>query len=281
MPLHERMDLEEDHVADLEPVCQRDGQWDASDGEEEARMYIETDGDPGPDENLDDNDDDVLLVLEEPDTAAPEESEPEPTDLAAGLEQVAFGIPDQGSTGDGSSSSSSKSTSTTSDSSSTDTETGPAEPQPAASSQAPATENAVQRAVSAAAREDARETHDALTVRKEERGATVGFIKHQPQQSAFYAKCPRHGARCVKTQTYKITRRPGSGRPLGYLAGWLHIADQHESKESHMKAIVDYEIRLKAREILAKEVNALEFFDLERGVAPDEEGLEPRIVPQP
>ena len=114
---------------------------------------------------------------------------------------------------------------------------------------------------------------DALQVRSSENGPIVGFLKHAPGQSSLYAVCVRH-RNCVKTRTYKKSSRIGAGRPVGFLSGWLHVSNDHDSKASHMKAMPSFATRLAARELIQMEWNSSDFLELERGLE-EGEGLEP------
>ena len=52
------------------------------------------------------------------------------------------------------------------------------------------------------------------------------------RQGYFTAMCDLHH-RCVMTRTSSAGRRPGQGRPLGFLTAWLAAAATHHSKEEH------------------------------------------------
>ena len=244
-----------------------------------------------------------MLFLSQPDTTlstheAAEEDEEEvagdegidtwPNSLADGLDAVAEAeaeSADQGDAQSGRSKSSATSSSSSSTSSSSDSDV-IAEYEPTV----PNTDGPIPGSEAASSREAPvvaampvgdREWHDSLIIRREERGDVLGHIKHVPQQAAFYAKCPLHAGKCIKTQTYRESaRRKGSGRPLGFLAGWLHEAHKYENKQQHMKADVPFEVRLRARQLLMREWNSAEFLEHERGRANDEAELEPRVVPR-
>ena len=121
-----------------------------------------------------------------------------------------------------------------------------------------------------------RTPREALQVRLSQGGRVVGILKHQPGQSSFYAVCAKHKS-CVKTRTYKCSNRLGAGRPVGFLCGWLHISDEHETKASHMAAMPSFQTRLAAREVAQTEWNSSDFLDLERGLE-EGEGIEPAAL---
>lgn len=64
-----------------------------------------------------------------------------------------------------------------------------------------------------------------------------GSIVWYGRKCDFYAYCddPRHGGRktCRKVRTSLAGHKPGQGRPLGYLAGWLLLHDAAPDRSAH------------------------------------------------
>ena len=121
---------------------------------------------------------------------------------------------------------------------------------------------------------------EALVVRKGD-GEICGFVKHNPALGNLHATCEAHASeRCIKTRT--LAHNPakrGTGRPLGFLCGWLADAARFPDKESHMKHCPELLTRQQARQRAKREWNAEAFFNLEH-VADDEDGSEPETVPK-
>ena len=177
--------------------------------------------------------------------------------------------------------SSSTSSSSTSSTSSSSTSSAASSARPDAR---PAQATSLEPQLDAAPRQDAardpeaeRQRHESLVVRRIAGGPNIGLIRHQPQARSFFALCPRHPG-CIKTRTYNEGRHPGSGRPLGYLAAWLRVAEEHGEKSTHMAAKPAHSVRVAARAQLAAEWNSEMFMALERGLRPNEAD-EPLDVP--
>ena len=58
-------------------------------------------------------------------------------------------------------------------------------------------------------------------------------IRYDASSGQLVAYCGIHGRSCRKQRTTNASRKPGSGRPLGWLAAWLLAGHQSASRDEH------------------------------------------------
>ena len=102
-------------------------------------------------------------------------------------------------------------------------------------------------------------------------------LRYDHVDHAFIAYCGKHkDARCTATRTLNAGKRPGSGRPLGFLVAWLLCGGDHSTKEQHIEMPVPSKmLRRAARNYLKAQPASPALFALE---APQEdEDNEPEV----
>lgn len=119
-------------------------------------------------------------------------------------------------------------------------------------------------------------------------GRLVGELAFNHVGTNLNAHChhPAHAVRgnCHTDRLVTGGRRPGQGRPLGFLVAWLLEQGAHEDKESHqqMKSVLGsaagFVQRQQARQWLREQGTFDDLFALERPRR-DAEGSEPEVCP--
>ena len=108
----------------------------------------------------------------------------------------------------------------------------------------------------------------------ETEGGSIHFYR---SNFSFEAVCadPRHGRRCTRTRTSIPGRRPGQGRPLGYLVAWLADGREHDNREGHQTAKrFEYAMRALCRDVFSHAAGSELLLAEEREPEPGE-GEEP------
>ena len=112
-----------------------------------------------------------------------------------------------------------------------------------------------------------------------------GRVSFYPTRNNFEAVCKVHH-RCVLTRTCNAKSGAGSetkgGRPLGFLCGWLDIANMFDTKEQHMsknmwQRELTQEVRMQHRAQLCLTTEGMELLGCERMLA-SEEAEEPTTL---
>ena len=108
----------------------------------------------------------------------------------------------------------------------------------------------------------------------ETEGGSIHFYR---SNFSFEVVCadPRHGRRCTRTRTSIPGRRPGQGRPLGYLVAWLADGREHDNREGHQTAKrFEYAMRALCRDVFSHAAGSELLLAEEREPEPGE-GEEP------
>ena len=214
-------------------------------------------------------------------------SQPLPSEVGDDLDDEALQEADRGTSSDGNgedpgSSSSSSSSSDSSDSSSSSSSLSLA----SVAAGAECAEEADQHSNDGDAAEAAPRPRAAGGARREptvQRSIDIpgkGQLRYSAQDSYMRAFCSTHGGACQRQRTLNSSeRKQQQGRCIGALVAWLSASDQHETKQSHVKArAASHAERCAARALFMALPHADEWADYERprrAGEPDEPLLAP------